>query len=481
MAKISLGLKQSQSLMMTPQLQQAIKLLTLTHLEMTTVIADEMVDNPLLEEMGGETTVEELENMRTESGEVTSDNFSGPEIVDGGKDNFDWDKYVESYNNNSSTPSMNESSSKEDSPNYENMVSEGESLTSHLEWQLRMANLLEEELKFALEIVHGLNDDGYLEESIEEYLALTSLDRDDALEVLKLVQNLDPVGCASSNLRECLLIQAQALEERDPLIEIIIKKHLEELMKKDLKTIAKETGADLEKVKDCELIILNFHPKPGRLISSELPQYVVPDIFVKEIAGEFVVKLNNEGVPRLKVSNLYRNLLKNAEKGGEANEYVQDKLRSALWLIKSIETRQKTIEKVANAIVKYQPEFFKKGIAFLKPMILKDIALEIEMHESTVSRVTTNKYMHTPIGTFELKFFFNAGIGGKNGGIDIAGESLKLKIKELVDNEPSGKPLSDQKIADILSTKDIIVARRTVTKYREMLNILPSSKRKKDG
>jgi RNA polymerase sigma-54 factor len=191
------------------------------------------------------------------------------------------------------------------------------------------------------------------------------------------------------------------------------------------------------------------------------------------------VQLNDEGVPRLKVSKLYQQLLKSAQSDDSTNEYVQDKLRSALWLIKSIENRQKTIEKVAHAIVKYQPEFFKKGAAYLKPMILKDIANEIGMHESTVSRVTTNKYMHTPLGTFELKYFFNAGIGGKNGGIDIAGETLKLKIKELVAKEDPKKPLSDQKIADILSKSDIKVARRTVAKYREILNILPSSKRKK--
>lgn len=478
MAKMSLSLKQTQSLMMTPQLQQAIKLLTLTHLEMTNVIAQEMVENPMLEEMGGESTREELEKFQNESREATADNFSGPDLVEGGKDNFDWDKYVESYNNNSSTPITREGVSKEDAPNYENMVSRGETLAEHLEWQLRMENLLEEELKFALDIIHSLNDEGYLTESIEEHLSRTNLHREDALEILKMIQNLDPVGCATSDLQDCLMVQAQALEERAPLVEMIIKKHMEELMRKDLKAIAKETGADIEKVKDAELVIMNFHPKPGRLISAEEPQYVVPDIFVKQVADELVVSLNDDGVPRLKVSNLYKSLLKNADKNDEASEYVQDKLRSALWLIKSIENRQKTIEKVAHAIVRYQPEFFKKGIAFLKPMILKDIANEIGMHESTVSRVTTNKYMHTPIGTFELKFFFNAGIGGKNGGIDIASESLKLKIKELIENEDARKPLSDQKIADVLSDNDIKVARRTVAKYREMMNILPSSKRK---
>src|SRR5690606_2853578 len=259
----------------------------------------------------------------------------------------------------------------------------------------------------------------------------------------------------------------------------IIEKGLGDLEKKDYVKLAKDFSVSKDKVKEAELVIMGLNPKPGRLVSAEETQYVVPDIFVAEVGGEFVVQVNDEGVPRLRVSNLYRSLIKNADSDAEAKQFVQDKLRSALWLIKSIENRQKTIYKVANSIVRTQQEFFKKGPAFLKPMILKDIANEIGMHESTVSRVTTNKFMHTPIGTFELKYFFNAGIGGKNGGVDIASESLKLKIKELISNEDSKRPLSDQKISELLSTKDIVVARRTVAKYREMIGIPPSSKRKK--
>jgi RNA polymerase sigma-54 factor len=478
MAKMSLNLKQTQSLMMTPQLQQAIKLLTLTHLEMTNVIAQEMVDNPMLEETGGEASVKEIERDQASSEERRADDYSGPELIEGAKDNFDWDKYVDGYNSSSSSPYTKEHSSKEDAPNYENMVSKGDTLQEHLEWQLRMENLTEEEWKFAKAIIHNLNDEGYLDENLEELLSECKLEREDALEVLKMIQHLDPVGCATSSLQECLLVQAQALEQPVPLVELLIKNHLNDLMSKDHKNIVKELGIDLDKIKEAELIIQSFHPKPGRLISPAETHYVVPDIYVKNIGGELQVLLNDEGVPQLKVSNLYQKLLKQASSDNTTNEYVQDKLRAAMWLIKSIENRQKTIEKVAHAIVKYQPEFFKKGTAYLKPMILKDIANEIGMHESTVSRVTTNKYMHTPIGTFELKFFFNAGIGGDNGGIDIAGEALKIKIKELIAKEDPKRPLSDQKIADILSKSDIVVARRTVAKYREMMNILPSSKRK---
>lgn len=480
--KMSQGLKQSQSLMITPQLQQAIKLLTLTHLEMTTLISQEMVENPMLEEMDGEmeTMVEESSREEIEAQEATAENFSGPELIEGSKEDFDWESYSESFNStSSSSPNMKESSSPDDLPSYENMVSKSQNLQEHLEWQLRMESLSTENLNFALDIIGNIDDDGYLEIPFEDIMARHQLDKDEALGILGMVQHLDPVGCGSQNLEECLGVQARLLPERSPLVELIIERNMKELEKKDYAKIVKDFGCTKDKVKDAELIIMGLNPKPGRLVSSDETQYVVPDIFVAEVGGEFVVQVNDEGVPRLRISNLYKSLIKNSQSDAEAKEFVQDKLRAALWLIKSIDNRQKTIYKVANSIVKTQQEFFKKGPAFLKPMILKDIANEIGMHESTVSRVTTNKFMHTPIGTFELKYFFNAGIGGKNGGIDIAGESLKLKIKEMVGNEDPKRPLSDQKISELLSTKDIVVARRTVAKYREMMGIAPSSKRKK--
>jgi RNA polymerase sigma-54 factor len=480
--KMHQGLKQTQGLMITPQLQQAIKLLTLTHLEMTTLISQEMVENPMLEEIDGEAESSNEESSREEidAQEATAENFSGPELIEGAKDTFDWESYTESFNSSSSSsPNTKENVSPEDMPSYENMVSKGQSLQEHLEWQLRMESLSADKLNFALDIIGNVDDDGYLEIPFEEIIGRHQLDRDEAIGMLGLIQRLDPVGCGAQNLEECLGVQARMLPERSPLVELIIERNLHDLEKKDYSKIAKDFGVSKEKVKDAEFIIMGLNPKPGRLVSSEETQYVVPDIFVAEVCGEFIVQINDEGVPRLRISNLYKSLMKNSESNAEAKEFVQDKLRAAMWLIKSIENRQKTIYKVANSIVRTQQEFFKKGPAFLKPMILKDIANEIGMHESTVSRVTTNKFMHTPIGTFELKYFFNAGIGGKNGGIDIASEGLKLKIKELVGNEDPKRPLSDQKISELLSTRDIVVARRTVAKYREMLGILPSSKRKK--
>lgn len=476
--KINQALKQTQNLTMTPQLQQAIKLLTLTHLEMTDVISKEMVENPILEVEGHDSDHRELGK---KDKEATAENFSGPELVDGSKNEFDWDKYIESYNINSSSPnSMKERKSKDDAPNFENMVSETVSLQEHLEWQIRMEGLSEIEMKIAHVIIHNLDDDGFLEFNLVDLIDSNKIEisLEDANDILHTIQRLDPTGCATKNTKEALIVQARSVPGRAPLAEAIIENHLDGLYRNNYDEISKQLGTSVENIKAAEMMIMTFHPRPGRLINKEATQYVVPDIYVKEVSGELVVSLNDDGVPKLKVSKLYQSLMKKGEDKGTKN-YIQDKLREALWLIKSIENRQKTIEKVAIAIVAYQPDFFKKGAEHLKPMILKDIAAEVEMHESTISRVTTNKFMHTPLGTFELKYFFNNAIGGKNGGTDIASESLKLKIKNLIGQENTKKPLSDQKISDLLSESGITVARRTVAKYRESLGILSSSKRKK--
>lgn len=475
--KMNQSLKMTQGLMMTPQLQQAIKLLTLTHLEMTSVIADEMVENPMLEEiepgeMKNETDYK-VEKLEQQNQETSSDNFEDPS---GGKDDFDWNSYIESYNNTSSSPPSMATQDFDEMPNYENIVSKGESLTEHLEWQLRMEELPLEELEFAMMIVHNINDDGYLDTPMDEIISQADFDRDRAMRIQDTVLRLDPVGCGSQNLEDCLLAQARIAEERSPLLEKIITDHLKDLQNRDIKKIASAIGVSEEAVKSSAEILKNFNPKPGRLVSNQDTHYIVPDIYVVEVGGEFVVKVNDDGVPRLRISKLYQDMLK--QDNAEAKDYVKEKLRSAMWLIQSIQKRQKTINAVSIAIVRQQQTFFKKGPRFLKPMVLKDIANEIGMHESTVSRVTTNKYMHTPIGMFELKYFFNSGVGGKDGGTDVSSEVLKLKIKELVDNESPRKPISDQKIADLLSRDDVKVARRTVAKYREMLGILSSSKRK---
>lgn len=490
--KLSQNLKQTQGLMMTPQLQQAIKLLTLTHLEMTNVIADEMVENPMLEEMdtderSGEVKDGEMDykvdNLEKQNEEIDATQLN--EKVDNmPQDDFDWSGYIESYNSTSyaQPSSMVGSSGTEEMPNYENMVSVGQTLADHLIWQLQMEDLSDKECELAYKIIHNINDDGYLDVPFEELIAELDFDRECAYEVLKMVQRLDPVGCGASDLVECLLAQVQIAEERSPLLEEIIKNHLGDLQSKDFGKIANATGVSKDVIKDTAQILQNFHPRPGRMVSGQTTHYVVPDIYVEEVAGEFVVVLNEEGVPRLKISNLYRSLIGKSSASVEedsASDYIKDKLRSAMWLIRSIQNRQKTIHKVAEAIVKEQQQFFQKGPMYLKPMVLRDIARDIDMHESTVSRVTTNKYMHTPIGVFELKFFFSSGIGSKNGDAGISSEVLKMKIKTLVENENPRSPLSDQKILELLKHQNIDVARRTVAKYREMLGILSSSKRKR--
>ena len=471
---------------MTPQLQQAIKLLTLTHQEMTNIIAEEMVENPLLEELEagqneqGEKneTDYKLEKLEGQNTEAQVQDFNQENAL-ANNDDFDFEKYVESYNSHSSAlpPSMARSRDSDEMPNYENIVSQEATLAEHLEWQLRMENLTDEEWRVAEFFIHNINDEGYLEISVEEVCEKTGHHSEDALEILKMIQSLDPVGCGARNLTECLLAQMQILEPRMPLVERIIEQGLELLKQKDWEQLAQQMGVDISQVRNAEIIIKGLNPKPGRLISPESTQYVIPDIFVRNVGDEFKVEVNDEGVPRLRISQIYRKMLQQ-EEDQSTKEYVQNKLRNALWLMKSIQNRQSTIHRVGEAIIRYQPDFFRKGSAYLRPMILRDIAGDIGMHESTVSRVTSNKYMHTPLGVFELKYFFNTGIGGKRGGIDIASESLRLKIKQLIESEDLHNPLSDQKIVDVLKSQDVVVARRTVTKYREAMGLPSSPKRK---
>ena len=336
--KLNQSLKQTQGLMITPQLQQAIKMLTMTHMEMANVISQEMVENPMLEEMGASASSEEISKQEAESKESSNEDFLAPDIVQGEREKFDWDKYVESFNNNSSSaPDMREGFNKDDAINYENMVSRGMSLPEHLEWQLRMESLGEDDWKIAHYIIHNINDEGYLDEKLEVIAKETSSSIEEVERVLLTIQFLDPVGCGSRNLQECLSLQAKALKQRLPLVEKIIASHLENLKSKKYDLIASSEGVSVEQVKSAEEIVVNFHPKPGRLISTEHTQYVVPDIYIREVAGEFQVVLNSEGVPNLRISNIYKQLLQagnSAPNGDQTKEYVQEKLKAAMWLIK---------------------------------------------------------------------------------------------------------------------------------------------------
>ena len=487
--KLSQGLKlkQTQSLAMTPQLQQAIKLLTLTHLEMTDVIASEMVENPLLEESGQSISGEELndvdrklDKLEGQNKEATTENFDGPSILNEKSvpDDFDWQGYLEAYNNSTYSPPNMAKPDLDEMPNYEIILSGGEGLADHLEWQLHMLEFADDEWIVLDHIIHNINDDGYLDVDMNVIIEETGHNAEDAIELLLMVQKLEPAGCGARTLSECLLAQADSLEIKSSLVETLILEYLEELQKNNYVKVAKDLEMNEVAVKEAFEIIHRFHPKPGRLIAKNETHFIAPDIYVVEVGGEFVVQVNDEGVPRLKISKQYQALVCD-DSNKEAQEYVIDKLKSASFLIKSIYNRQNTIYKVSKMIVERQQEFFRKGPRHLKPMILKDIAQDIGMHESTISRATTNKYMHTPIGLFELKYFFNTGVGGKNGGDDVASEVLKIKIKDLIAKENPKRPLSDQKIADVLGRDGVAIARRTIAKYREQLDILSSSKRKK--
>jgi RNA polymerase sigma-54 factor len=311
-------------------------------------------------------------------------------------------------------------------------------------------------------------------------------------QVLRRVQQLDPLAIASRNLAEVLWIQARHPEHPidDPLVLAIIAKHLPNLEKRAYPVVARDTGETLEEVYEATKIIMGLEPRPARQFVSESPQYVTPDVYVHKIGEEYLVTLNDDGLPKLKISNYYKAAMladpkgkgkgqvKAKGDGGQAKDYITERLRSAQWLIRSIQQRQRTILKVTKSILKFQREFFEKGPQHLRPLILKDVAEDIEMHESTVSRVTTNKYVHTPQGIFELKYFFNAGIS-KRGGGELASEAVKDKIKRLVDAEDTKKPYSDQKLVELLRDDGIKIARRTVAKYREQLHLLSSSKRRK--
>lgn len=468
---MSISMKQSmalrQTLKMTPQLQQAIKLLQLSRLELETAVRKEMDENPMLEE-----GVEERETVAEAADSETAATASEQDPRK--QDEFEWDSYFENQNKTRERSG----SATEEIMNYENIIATKESLHDHLQWQASLYGFNEEELKLAQILIEHINDDGYIITPFAEIALQESVSEKDLEEIIPFIHEFDPPGVGARDLQECLLVQAKHLQEDTKDLVKLIKNHMKDLERKNYPNIAKEMGLQLEEVIDMCKIINTMDPKPGRQFSTNETLYVTPDVYVYKVADEYVVSLNEDGLPKLRISNFYKNMAQKKGNKDEAQNYIQDKLRSALWLIRSIHQRQRTIYKVTESIVKHQTEFFEKGSSFIKPMILRDIANDIGMHESTVSRVTTNKYVHTPQGIYELKYFFNSGISTDDGD-SLASESVKMKIKALVSGEDHKRPLSDQKLVDLLKKDGIIIARRTVAKYRDVLKILPSSKRKK--
>jgi len=467
---LKLNMKQTLGMTMTPQLQQAIKILQMSVLELQQEVTSALVENPTLEESTDDSAPSEEFQVNPDTEESTPEKMADP------KDDMDWQAVLEQGNWNAPLPSTRNVSG-EDLPSYEQVLTRATSLYDHLMWQLRMNTSDPKELEIGEEIIGNLNEDGYLVMLVEEIANSMKVDLAQVEAILFRIQRYDPPGVAARNLQECLLIQAGILDEDDE-VEIIIERHMAELENKNYQAIAKAMNLPLERVIEACKVIHQMEPRPGRNYSVGEPQYIVPDIYVMKVGTEFMIVLNETDIPRLKISKTYQTQLTDPQLSKDAKNYIKEKLRGAVWLMKSIYQRQRTIYRVTETIVKRQRDFFDKGSQNLKPMVLKDVAQELDLHESTISRVTTNKFVHTPHGIFELKYFFNSAISTSDGA-DVASESVKMKIKELVDSEDVKNPLSDQQLADLLSDQKINIARRTVAKYREALGVLPSNKRKK--
>jgi RNA polymerase sigma-54 factor len=450
-------------------LQQAIKLLQLNRIELSTLLKTELMENPILEE-GMELTEEEEKETETKEVEKMEEVKGEGEA---GSD-FDWENYVQNYFTPASSGNL---PADDEIPSFENTMSKSRSLQDHLEWQLKLSSLDENEERVGMMIIGNIDDDGYLQTGVEEIAEKSGIDASEVERVIRKVQDFDPLGVGARNLTECLLLQTRGIENPH-LLQKVIKNHLHNLEIKNFKAIQKDM--ELEKEEVIELIkrISFLEPKPGRPFYDENAQYISPDIYIFKLGDKFTIALNEDGMPKLRISSFYKNILSKAGSSAKAKEYIYEKLKSAVWLIRSIHQRHRTIYKVAESIVKFQGDFLNKGMSHLKPMVLRDVAEDIDMHESTVSRVTTAKYVHTPQGIYELKFFFNSGIRRVEGDA-IASESVKNKIKTICLQENHEKPYSDQDIVEILRKSNINIARRTIAKYREMLGILPSSKRKK--
>ncbi|TMA34794.1 MAG: RNA polymerase factor sigma-54 [Deltaproteobacteria bacterium] len=497
---MALELKQqvrlSQQLVMTPQLQQAIKLLQLSRMELVDLVQQELQENPVLEEgieseedrAGVEAAAPgdspEAADATEATAELAPTDLAGAEpgtvaeATDAEKiADVDWQDYLDANPHTG----MSEAVSPDDRPSIDATYTRRETLSEHLLWQLQLASLPVEQEVAGRFIIGNLDERGYLTSPLEEISRQCGVREEVVAAALAAVQEFDPSGVAARDLRECLTIQARVLGIDDPLVLRILDEQLDVLIKRDFRGLSRALGVSIEEVAAASLVIGRLEPRPGRAFGGEEPVYIVPDIYVYRVGNDLHVVLNDDGLPRLRISSLYREVLaKGNPAPKDTKEYVGDKVRSAMWLIKSIHQRQRTIYKVMQSIIKHQREFFERGINYLKPLNLRDVADDIEMHESTVSRVTTNKYAHTPQGIFELKYFFNSSISRVQGEA-VASESVKERIRRLIVNEDPRRPLSDQRIAEMLRVANIDIARRTVTKYRESMNLLSSTKRRQVG
>jgi RNA polymerase sigma-54 factor len=474
-----LHLKLSQKLIMTPSLQQAIKLLQLSKLELQEVLNQELLENPLLEESAEEAKQEDAEaeaQEKTQTEEEAKAAEPAPEKEKDSFDEIDYDAYFQDYIEYGYNPRMGEE--HEEFP-IENTLTRPPNLTDHLAWQLGMSDASPAVKDIGAFIIGNIDEDGYLRATNEEIASAGPYDPADVEKAVSAIQSLDPIGVGARDLRECLLLQLEFLEVDNPLVETIVRDYWDMFMQRHFVQISKALGVDMKTLEGVVEIIKHLDPKPGRKYSNERAIYVEPDVYIQKVGDEYIIVLNEDGMPKLRINGSYRNMLNSmdSKSDGETVNYIKDKIRSAVWLIKSLDQRQRTIYKVAESIVKHQREFLEKGIDYLRPLVLRDVADDIQMHESTVSRVVSNKYMHTPRGLFLMKYFFHSGIDSDTGE-DISSLTVKKKIQGFIDGEDPRKPLSDSKIMKILNDEGINIARRTVAKYRDELNIPSSTDRK---
>jgi RNA polymerase sigma-54 factor len=466
-----LSIRMSQRLVMTPSLQQAIKLLQMSKLELVEEVQQELLENPVLEEQ-----LEVPASERQES--ETSEQPEQPESPDPFED-IDYESYFQDAESNYAPRVPRETG--EELPSFESTLATKPNLADHLTWQLDLTVSDEDVKLIGREIIGNINEDGYLRATLTEIQQLGDYDKELIEKTLRIVQGFDPVGVGSRDLVECLCLQLEHLGESETPAGTIVRLHLDKLQNRRFKELAETLGLEMDALQAEIEIIRGLDPRPGQKYNTESSTYVVPDVYVVKIDDEYQILLNEDGLPRLRISPVYRRMARKSSGDGapsEAREYVRNKLRSAFRLIKSLEERQRTIYKVAHSIVKFQGEFLDYGIERLRPLVLKDVADDIGMHESTVSRVVNNKYMHTHRGLFEMRFFFHSGIASTRGEPSVSSLTVKDKIRKIIAAENSRKPLSDSAIVKLLKAEGLQIARRTVAKYREELKIPSSSSRK---
>ncbi len=503
--KLRLDLRLSQKLIMTPQLQQAIKLLQLSRLELQQSLAQHLMENPLLDELPEEAEENEsvtAEEKAEEAAAAASPTTEAPEAESSTPEERDspdevsaagWEEYFGTDRRTGG--GEGQSSSSDEFPSYEQTVAKAASLEDHLLWQLSMSGLSERHKAIGRLLIGNLDDDGYLRTPMPEIVIGTDFSETEAESVLHDIQTFDPTGVGARDLPECLMLQLGHLGKspmgslgarpgalKGSIVEAVVLHHLKDLEKKQYAKIAKALDVTVAEVFQATKVIEGLEPKPGRPFSNTQNYVIVPDVFVVKNEGEWVVLLNDDGLPRMRISPYYKQMMASGEGGSsETKAYLDEKLRAAQWVIRSIEQRNKTIVKVVTSIVKFQEQFFEKGIQHLRPLVLKQVAEDIGMHESTISRVTANKYMYCPQGMLELKFFFNAGLqrADQPTGDMLSSVTVREMIKKMVAEEDANHPLKDEEIAARLRERQVLIARRTVAKYRAEENIPPATQRKR--